>query len=125
MQRQRDQCATLKSNILIADSDLKTRMKELEIVKKKCDFLFIANLFILFMYLIEHQIESFLLVFSFHFLFFIFHFHFFSLLLKEEIAENAQLQLAEVSFERQRLRDTSEALETQLKNVLHARYVCP
>ena len=47
---------------------------------------------------------------------------FYSLLLKEEIAESAQLQLAEVSLERQRLRDTSEALEIQLKNVLHARY---
>ena len=38
MQRQRDQCATLKSNLLISDSDLKTRITELEIVKNKYGF---------------------------------------------------------------------------------------
>lgn len=112
MQRQRDQCATLKSNLSISDSDLKTRITELEIVKKKYGFTF-------------HNESSQNITIStthdnndFHYFYLIL----FSLLLKEEIAETAQLQLAEVSSDRQRLRDTSEALDTQLKNVLNTRY---
>lgn len=112
MQRQRDQCATLKSNLLISDSDLKTRITELEIVKKKYGFTFYYE-----------SSQNFTISTTYHDNYFhYFHFVLFSLVLKEEIAEKAQLQLAECSSDRQRLRDTSEALDTQLKNVLNTRY---
>ena len=97
-------------------------MTELEIVKKKyeCPLSWQILPFTYFCSISHSKLIT-IHIFIFHFSFLVF----FSLLLKEEIAENAQLQLAEVSSERQRLRDTSEALETQLKNVLHARYVPP
>jgi hypothetical protein len=112
MQRQRDQCATLKSNLLVSDSDLKTRITELEIVKKKYGFPLYNESSQNYTTFTTHHNNNFLY----------FYLTLFSLVLKEEIAENAQLQLAEVSSDRQRLRDTSEALDTQLKNVLNTRY---
>lgn len=113
MQRQRDQCATLKSNLLISDSDLKTRTTQLEIVKKKYEFTFFNESSCNFITSTTHHNNN----------FYYFYFILYSLVLKEDIAETAQLQLAEVSSERQWLRDTSEALETRLKNVLNTRYI--